>query len=102
MSDWPDASTLIQPSDCATYRLSNLAVADGGPAGSVRVGELRGAPGELGGDGFGLVRAADQGGDLLLLGGEAGFEIGPAGQAEQALRGPDRVRAAGRDRAGQL
>src|SRR5882724_11016913 len=70
--------------------------------GSVRVGELGRAPGELGADGLGLVLAADQGADLLLLGGEAGLQVGPVGQVQQALRGPDRVRAAGRDRAGQL
>src|SRR6185437_5760752 len=61
------------------------------------VGEVGRALAELGGDRLDLVRAADEGADLLLLGGEARGQVDPAGQVEQPLGRPDGVRAAGGD-----
>src|ERR1700758_2201168 len=70
--------------------------------GSVWVSEPGRALPELGGDRLGLVRAADQGADLLLVRGGAGLQAEPAGPVQQPLGRRDGVRAAAGDRAGQL
>ena len=70
--------------------------------GSARVGEPGRALAELRGDRFGLVRAADESADLLLLGGEARLQVHPAGQVQQPLGRPDGIGAAAGDAAGQL
>jgi PII-like signaling protein len=72
------------------------------PGGSAWVGEPGRALAELRGDRFGLVRAADEGADLLLLGGEARLQVHPARQVQQPLGRPDGIGAAAGDGAGQL
>jgi PII-like signaling protein len=66
------------------------------------VGEPGRALAELRGDRFGLVRAADEGADLLLLGGEARLQVHPARQVQQPLSRPDGIGAAAGDDAGQF
>src|ERR1039458_3331317 len=58
---------------------------DGPGLGSAWVGEPGRAPLELRGDRLGLVRAADEGADLLLLRGEPRFQVHPARQVQEPL-----------------
>src|SRR5450755_3315591 len=84
-------------------RVAPLAMSPDGPGlGSAWVGEPGRAPLELRGDRLGLVRAADQGADFLLLRGEPRFQVHPARQVKQPLRRPDGMGATAGDGTGQL